>query len=219
MSEQIPEQETAPEEEAQQEPEAQAPPEPEFDPQAAYGHLVGQVDEIRNYLSQMGQGQGQQYEQQQYAPPQEEDFDPFDRNSLGQVIASEVQKAVEPLQASLKPFVEQMEDQRSKAWVDEAYTRIGVPEKLQDEVLVMSAGYRLAGQSPEQAMHSAYQAIRTLQAGAQGEGAQQQRDELETIVNTPGVAIGTQPGAVAGEGRVHSMEEAAKRIAAKHGIV
>ena len=205
--------EEAPEEPAP-EPEAQ---EAHFDPQAAYGQLAGQVDEIRGYLASLSQGGQEEYAPPQYQP-QGEEFDPFDPNSFESAVGSAVEQRIAPLVQALQPIVEQHRDAESKQFVDQQYEIMGVPESDRDEVLIMSAGYRMAGQSPVQAMNSAWQALQARDGRAKGAGAQEQRQELEQIVAAPGVPQGSQPGSVPAESRPASMEDAAKRIAAKLGI-
>jgi len=202
--------------EPEAQPEPEPAPEPQFDPQEAYGHLVGQMDEIRNAVSQLYEPPVQQYEQEpQYA---EEDFDPFDQDSVANVVNQALQQQMAPLVQALQPIVDQHNDAQSIQYVEGVFGRLGVPDDLRDEVLIMSGGYRLAGQSPEQAISSAYQSIQGLRGGGVEQGRLDQRNELQQIVSAPGVPNGSQPGAVPGESRPQNMEEAAQRIAARLGI-
>lgn len=215
MSEFEVEPQDAPEPEAEAAPEPEEAPEPQFDPQEAYGHLVGQVDEIRNAVAQMYQAPVPQYQEQQY---EEDEFDPFDAASVQGVISRELQQQIAPLIQALQPIVEEHNDAASAQYVEGVFGRLGVPDQLRDEVLIMSGGYRLAGQSPEQAISSAYQSIQGLRGQGVDQGREDQRQELEQIVSAPGVPNGSQQGAVPGESRPASMEDAAQRIAARLGI-
>ena len=209
-SEQNPQDAAAPEPEA---PVEDAQPEPQFDAQAAYGHIAGQLDELKSYLA--SQSQQEPEPEPQFNP---EDFDPFDPNALQGVVDRSIQSQIAPLVQALQPLVEQHNDAQSSQYVENVFGRLGVPDDLKDEVLIMSGGYRLAGQSPEQAINSAYASIQGLRGQGVSQGREDQRQELEQIVNAPGVANGGQPGAVAAESRPGNMEESAMRIAARLGI-